>query len=82
MTLTNEEYNLLVDIASHTKMDCWFDLRQDRRGNDYVYDMEQRKKISLRSGVRLLLEGIDEQFDSYLNCDGYKVMTGLLAKLL
>lgn len=56
--LTDGEYNLLNDIARRTRMDCWFFLKHDSNGNDYVYDIEERKRMSLRSGVSELLDGV------------------------
>ena len=60
MTLSSEEYNLLTRIARKSKMDCWFLIKQTKKGEDYVYDLENRKKISLRTGIRQLMEGIED----------------------
>ena len=46
MTLSENEYNGLTKIARKTKCDCWFDIRQDKNGNDYVFDLENRKRLS------------------------------------
>lgn len=64
--LTNEEYNILEKIASNTKMDCWFSIEQDDNEEDYVYDLEENKKLSLYDGLSQLVEGIDcvENYDS------------------
>ena len=59
MTLTAAQYNVLNKIARRTKMDCWFLLRQDKKGNDYVFDIEECASIELRDGVIGLLEGLD-----------------------
>lgn len=60
--LSGEQYAVLEKIARVTKMDCWFSIRQHRSGKhageDYVYDMENRRYLSLRRGVRGLFEGI------------------------
>ena len=40
-TLTNIQYNTLNQIASRTKMDCWFDIRQNESFQDYVFDLEE-----------------------------------------
>ena len=44
MTLSSEEYNLLTKIARKSKMDCWFLIKQTKKGEDYVYDLENSKK--------------------------------------
>ena len=44
--LTGDEYNALNQIASKTKMDCWFYiLEEDER--DVILDLENDKKLSL-----------------------------------
>lgn len=57
MTLTVQEYNVLNKIATKSKMDCWFWLKQDKNGNDYVYDIEEGKRMSLKKGVWQLADG-------------------------
>lgn len=66
-TLTNAEYNVLNKIASKTKSDCWFWLKQDKHGTDYIWDLEEGKRICLKTGVGLLCEGLDCQ-ENYDNC--------------
>lgn len=66
-TLTNDEYNVLNKIVRKTKMDCWFEIRQDSLGTDYVWDLEERKRFCLRTGVAMLVEGLDCQ-ENYDNC--------------
>lgn len=66
-TLTNAEYNVLQLISSRTKNDCWFWLKQTNTGIDYVWDLEEGKKICLKNGVKFLCEGIDCQ-ENYDNC--------------
>lgn len=65
-TLTNEEYNLLNKIATKTKCDCWFSIRQDEDGTDYVFDIEEGKRMSLKAGFELLCEAINRKEN---NCD-------------
>lgn len=83
MKLTDKEYKLLNKIARRTNMDCWFSIRQTKDGKkDYVFDMENRKGISLRTGIRQLMEGIDGMYDEYFNEEDYGTMIQLLVKLM
>lgn len=66
-TLTNYQYVLLNRIARRTKMDCWFDIRQKGDGTDYVYDLEDRHRWCLKTGIGLLIEGLDCE-ENYDNC--------------
>ena len=73
--LTNEEYNLLNKITSHTKTDCWFWLDTDREGFDCVKDLEKGYKVTLRFAVQQLNEAIipdllnltDKEIEVYVN---------------
>lgn len=58
MTLTNAEYEVLNKIARKTKMDCWFYIKQNNKGQDYVFDLEYRKRLSLKCGIKQLIDGI------------------------
>lgn len=82
MTLNSEEYDLLTKIAEKSKMDCWFLIKQTKKGEDYVYDLENSKKISLRTGIRQLMEGIDGMYDMYFEDNERDIMIKLLANLL
>ena len=82
MKLTNEEYNLLQKISSNSKMDCWFDLRQTKVGEDIVYDLENNKRMSLKQGISQLLEGIEGIEKDYLDFDSAIILINLLRKLL
>ena len=57
MTLNHDEYDLLTKIAEKSKMDCWFLIKQTKKGEDYVYDLEEGKRLSLTlpSAVPVLL---------------------------
>lgn len=59
MKLTNEEYNVLNHITSATKTDCWFWLKTDKDGNDYVYDLEEGCPVSWQDGLSMLYEAVD-----------------------
>lgn len=67
-TLTQVEYDLLNKIARKTKTDCWFNIEQDKNGEDYVHDLEEGKKLPLDKGVVQLLEAIDCK-ENYDSCD-------------
>ena len=82
MTLSSDEYNLLTKIAEKSKMDCWFLIKQTAKGEDYVYDIENRKRISLRTGIRQLMEGIDGMYDMYFEDGERDVMISLLTRLI
>ena len=57
INLTQNEYDVLNHITSVTKTDCWFSLDEDKEGYDCVYDLENRRKVTLRYGVGQLYEG-------------------------
>ena len=59
MTLTAAQYGVLNKIARRTKMDCWFLIKQDKNGDDYVYDLEEGASIELADGITGLMEGLD-----------------------
>ena len=83
-TLSQQEYDVLNKIARKTKMDCWFYIKQDKNGTDYVYDLEEQKRLCLKSGVGLLVEGLDcfENYDNCnLNAEEKKTFEELLIKL-
>ena len=82
MTLTSKEYDLLNKIASKSKMDCWFYIRQTKKGEDYVYDLENRKRMSLRTAIFQLMEGIDGMYDEYFEEQDYETMILLLLKFM
>lgn len=66
-TLTSDEYNVLNLISNRTKDDCWFCLKQDKDGVDYVWDIESRRRLCLKTGVGCLAECLD-YYDTYQNC--------------
>ena len=55
--LPNDECLVLEHIARKTGMDCWFDLRYDG-DTHYVFDLEEKRRLTLRDGVQDLCEGI------------------------
>ena len=82
MTLNSEEYDLLTKIAEKSKMDCWFLIKQTKKGEDYVYDLEEGKRLSLRTGIRQLMEGIDGMYDMCFEDGERDVMISLLSRLI
>lgn len=67
-TLTDAEYNVLNKIADRTGMDCWFYIKQDGHGVDYVWDCEENKRMCLKTGIGMLCEGLDCQ-ENYDSCE-------------
>ena len=59
MILTAGQYSLLNKIARRTKMDCWFCIKQDSSGQDYVFDLEEGYCVELGVGIGQLMEGLD-----------------------
>lgn len=82
MTLNHDEYELLTKIAEKSKMDCWFLIKQTKKGEDYIYDLEEGKRLSLRTGIRQLMEGIDGMYDMYFEGNEQEIMIQLLLRLL
>ena len=83
-TLSADELNVLNKISKRTKMDCWFSVRQTFYGKDYVYDCEFGKRMSLRKGISMLMEGLDcqENYDHcYLEQSEKVTLKALLKKL-
>ncbi len=82
MTLNNAEYELLSRIARKSKLDCWFQIRQTAKGDDYVFDSENHKRLSLKTAIRQLMKGIEEMYDFYLAENDYITLINLLIKLI
>ena len=60
MTLTNQEYNFLMELSARTKMDCWFWIETDDDGNDFVLDLENDEALPLHEGIAQLFDGVIE----------------------
>lgn len=58
INLTDKEYNLLNYITAKTKTDCWFMLSKDKEDFDCVYDLENKRKVTLRFAVQQLNDAI------------------------
>lgn len=69
--LTDEEYNILNQLATKTGQDCWFWLveRGGKNGKlftDVVKDLENNKYVALRNALPIFAEGIiDLNFWAY-----------------
>ena len=83
-TMNHDEYGIICKIARKTKTDCWFLVKQDKNGNDYIHDLEEHKKYSLKTGISMLVECLDckENYKScFLNNEEEKIFKELLSKL-
>ena len=83
-TLTDDEYRVLSKVARKTGSDCWFVMKQDCHGTDYVYDWEESKRMCLRTGVGILADSIDcqENFDNCcLDYNERMILRNLFTKL-
>lgn len=64
MKLTSSEFNVINKIARKSKMDCWFCIKERKRNEveyNYVFDCENNKGMSLRQGIKQLIDGIIEE---------------------
>lgn len=82
MKLTGQEIEILNKLARDTKMDCWFWIDQAENGDNYIFDLEERKKLTLAKGVGLLLEGASEECLSKLTSEEFIVVVDLNCRLL
>lgn len=81
--LTNEEANVLNKIATKSKMDCWFFIREISEFKDVIYDVENDKELSLYEGIMMLDSGITSLNDYDLTkdeqCIYHQIVTRLIA---
>lgn len=64
MKLTSYEFNVINKIARKSKMDCWFCIKEGKSNGieyDYVFDCENNKRMSLRQGIKQLIDGVIEE---------------------
>lgn len=80
--LTNEEWNVLNKIATASKMDCWFYLKEKDQFTDIVYDCENNKELSLYEGISMLDSGITSLEDYNLSQQEMKVYFSLVSRLV
>ena len=81
MKFSNEEYNVLNKIATESKMDCWFSIADDDNEDDYIYDLENDKFMSIEEGVGQLVEGMTNYEDYSMTEDEIKTFEELIGKL-
>lgn len=85
MLLKDKEYKVLNKIAHNTKMDCWFLIKTGRHDScsyDYVFDIENHKRMSLKQGIRELIEGVNEEDIFNLTEDEKVIFIGILSQLI
>ena len=83
-TLTDDEFVVLNKVTRKTRTDYWCCLKQDCHGVDYIYDMEERKRMCLKTGVGLIAEALDcqENLDNcFLEDSEKKTLKDLFEKL-
>ena len=80
--LSDDEFNGLNKIASSTKMDCWFYIKQNKKGQDYVFDIENGKRLSLKCGIKQLIDGVIDTDIFELSDDEKFILIALLGKLV
>lgn len=83
--LSEEQYNVLNKLAKKSKMDCWFCIKQHIRGKhageDYVYDLENGKPMSLRTGVAQLISGMTDVDLGYLTDEEINILEDTLISI-
>lgn len=61
------ESAVLGKIAHLSKMDCWFSIIRDKDGHYYTYDLEERNRIPLSTGIQQLEQGMTRAEDYRLS---------------
>ena len=80
--LKTNEYNALQRITTLNKMDCWFSIRQTKYGEDYIYDLEEKKRISLTKALNDIYDGLLKEDFDLLDKEEQKALNGLFKKYL
>lgn len=85
LVLTNAENNVLDKIARKSKMDTWFSVMGHRENDgtesDWVYDIENGRRVTLRYGVDMLHQGMTFYADYDMTKREIATFEGLLKKL-
>ena len=50
--------NYAHDLIRKTNMHCWFSIIEDSRGSYCVFDMENNRRLSLKSGIKQFFQGL------------------------
>lgn len=79
--LTQEEWDVLDKLSSKSKMDCWFWIDTDQRGNNFIQDQESGEVMSLYDGINQLAEGLTSLDDYELTMEEKLCFTTLMYKL-
>lgn len=79
--LSVEEFNVVTEVTSLSKMDSAFDLADVEQGKkDYFIDFDENKKVSLKVGLEWLNDGLVEPTISELSQEQRVVLLKLLTK--
>lgn len=81
MKLTEEERKLVLKLAKHTGMDCWFYLTQNENA-DIVLDIERQVKRSFRKAFSELIGGTNPEDILVLTDDEKITLVYLLARCI
>ena len=81
MRLTELEYDTVNLLATRSRMDCWFMLETDKQGNDYVFDLEENKKLTLKKGLKMFYMGLTDLDDYDLVDEQKRVLENLFRRL-
>ena len=57
MKLNEKEINVINKLIDDAHMD-WFSLRETDKGNAYVYDIEEHRRMTFKEAFTLFVEGI------------------------
>lgn len=71
------EYNALTKLAEHVCAD-WFSIETAHNGSNFIYDTEDECAYSLRTGVKSLMEEVDDLGNVELTEGEFKHLISLL----
>ena len=75
--LTTDEWNFLLELTTHNKMDSWCEFRE-LDDKDMVYDLDNDKLITLREALIDISEGV--VYDDIIMLNGEEIWKGLCEK--
>ena len=79
---TINEYNALQRITSINKMDTWFSIRPSKDGLDYIYDLEENKRLSITNALSYIYDGLLEEDYFQLDKEEQKALEQLFERFL